>query len=228
MMSQRVAVIALIAGSAVALGTPAVWWATRPAGSAGVPVAEPAAGPSPPPTPAGSSPSPSTVATRPATLPPGPTVDPGQAIPRRLRIPSLGVDAPVDPVGVQPDGSMVVPERTRRVGWYRYGPAPGSAQGSAVVAGHVDSAQEGRGALFRLRSADVGDEVRVALSDGRTVRHRVTGKETIVKRRLPTQRLFTREGPPRLVVITCGGPFVEDLGAYRDNVVIVAEPVRST
>ena len=31
-------------------------------------------------------------------------------------------------------------------------------------------------------------------------------------------------GPARLVLITCGGPFVPALSSYRDNLVVVAVP----
>jgi hypothetical protein len=40
---------------------------------------------------------------------------------------------------------------------------------------------------------------------------------------LPLDRLFARDGPPRLTLITCGGPFLPEFGSYRDNVVVVAE-----
>ena len=39
-------------------------------------------------------------------------------------------------------------------------PAPGDA-GVAVIAGHVDSAAAGPGALYRLERLDVGDRIRV-------------------------------------------------------------------
>jgi hypothetical protein len=50
-------------------------------------------------------------------------------------------------------------------------------------------------------------------------------RELIQKRALPLDALFRRDGPPRLALITCGGPFLPDVGSYRDNVVVVAEPV---
>jgi hypothetical protein len=42
---------------------------------------------------------------------------------------------------------------------------------------------------------------------------------------LPLDALFRRDGPPRLTLVTCGGPFLPEVGGYRDNVVVVAEPV---
>ena len=59
----------------------------------------------------------------------------------------------------------------------------------------------------------------------RNLPYRVVGKQTIVKQRLPVEELFARDGAPRLVIITCGGPFIPELSSYRDNLVVVAVPV---
>jgi hypothetical protein len=37
--------------------------------------------------------------------------------------------------------------------------------------------------------------------------------------------VYSLRGRPRLVLVTCGGPFIESQGHYRDNVVLVAVPV---
>jgi len=92
----------------------------------------------------------------------------------------------------------------------------------------VDSARQGRGALFDLRSLAVGAGIDLVTESGRAFRYRVTGRETVVKRRLPAERLFDRDGAPRLVVITCGGPFDRATSSYRDNLVVAADPVGAT
>ncbi|WP_088320347.1 class F sortase [Kineosporia sp. R_H_3] len=214
----------------LAVAAPLGWWLTRPSSAEGVAVTSvgapspSASSPSAPASPSASSARPAVpqVTARPATPADGsrPTTNPVS-----ISIPGIDVRAAVDPVGVEKDGSMVIPRSVDRVGWYRYGPPPGSDAGAAVVAGHVDSKAQGPGALFRLREVGVGDRVDVRLADGRTVRYEVVGKETLVKKRLPTERLFARDGAPRLVLITCGGPFVPELSSYRDNLVVVAEPV---
>ena len=44
-----------------------------------------------------------------------------------------------------------VPPSVDRVGWYRFGPGMSADQGSIVIAGHVDSAEQGKGdALQRI------------------------------------------------------------------------------
>jgi sortase (surface protein transpeptidase) len=223
----------------VAVAAPLGWWLTRPSASEGVSVTSVGAVPSssapssegPSSAPASQEPS-SASTTKPAvpkvTARPATPADEAPEAPTNpvsLSIPAIDVRAAVDPVGVQKDGSMVIPRSVDRVGWYRYGPPPGARAGAAVVAGHVDSKAQGPGAMFRLRDIGVGDRVDVRLADGRTVRYEVVGKETLVKKRLPTERLFARDGAPRLVLITCGGPFIPELSSYRDNLVVVAEPV---
>jgi hypothetical protein len=143
----------------------------------------------------------------------------------RLAVPDVGIDAPVDPVGVTRDGRMRLPDDVDRVGWYRFGPAPGRPQGSAVLAGHVDSWDQGLGALSRLRSVEPGRRIAVTDAAGRVTRWQVVTRRLVVKQHLPLARLFTRSGPPRLVLLTCGGPFDERLRSYRDNLVVVAVPV---
>jgi hypothetical protein len=211
----------LALGLTLAIGTPTAWALTRPEPTAGVPVAAALAAPAS--TPAASSIAPD-VAPAVTARPAAPVAAPAVVPPVRLSVPARGIDAPVDPVGVEPAGEMTLPEDVDRVGWYRFGPTPGAAEGAAVVAGHVDDAEQGLGALAPLRETEPGDEVVVEAADGSTTRWTVTSRDTIDKPGVPLGDLFARTGAPRLVLITCGGPFDAELRSYRDNVVVVAEP----
>jgi hypothetical protein len=167
--------------------------------------------------PAATSTAPDTVAT---TVPPPPL--PGPLVtPTRLRVAAIGLDAPVVPVGLRPDGQMEVPSATA-VGWYRLGPVPG-ATGSSVLAAHVDYAGQ-RGAFFDLRSVPVGAEVLVD-GDGATRRFVVSSREQVAKADVALDRYFTAEGPARLTLITCGGAFDRGVGHYVDNVIVTADLV---
>lgn len=145
--------------------------------------------------------------------------------PLRLEVAAVGIDAAVVPVGIDPDGLMTVPEDVRTVGWYRWGGAPSSQLGTTVLAGHVDDRVQGRGAFFDLRVTEVGDEVTVTDQDGATTTWRVTGRRTYDKASLPVDQLYRRDGPPRLVLITCGGEFDRAARSYESNVVVEAEPL---
>jgi hypothetical protein len=217
----RPAVATAVLGVALAVAAPTTWGLTRPEPTAGAPVTQALGAPS----------SPGVAAVEPGDLPivaarpAAPATAAQLPAPVHLAVPARGVDAVVEAVGVQPDGQMALPDDVDRVGWYRFGPAPG-ADGSAVIAGHVDDREQGLGALAPLREAEVGDEVVVTDSAGTGTRWRVLSRELIQKQVLPLDRLFAREGPPRLTLITCGGPFLAEFGSYRDNVVVVTEPLR--
>lgn len=144
--------------------------------------------------------------------------------PERLSVPSLGIDAAVDPVGVRADRTVDIPDDAYRVGWYRFGSVPGEKRGSAVVVGHVDSRTQGRGALYPLRAVALGARITVAMADGQRLAYRVVSRELIGKRGLPATELFARTGPPRLTIITCGGPYDAARGGYQDNLVVTAVP----
>ena len=146
-----------------------------------------------------------------------------QIRPIGVRIDRLGVSAAVIPVGVDTAGNVVVPASVDTVGWYRYGPALG-APGSMVIAGHVDSAQQGDGAFARLRELIPGDHVEVTGTDGHTATFHIIGREEYPKATIRLDRYFTTTGAPRLTLITCGGPFNRSTGHYRDNVVVTALP----
>jgi sortase (surface protein transpeptidase) len=164
------------------------------------------------------------IARRPASLESVQAQAAAQSVPVRLRVPSVDLDAPLDQVGVRDDGLMEIPDDGDRAGWYRYGPTPGDAEGSAVLAGHVDT-QEGLGAMAALMDVPMDAEVEVEMDDGSVLRYRVIGRETIEKDELPVDELFDRSGPARLTLVTCGGPWRYEASSYRDNVVVVAVPV---
>jgi LPXTG-site transpeptidase (sortase) family protein len=144
-------------------------------------------------------------------------------LPTRLEIPALGVDAPIEPYGVnRRSGQMDVPRNVTDVAWYKHGPAPGES-GSAVLAAHVDLSDQGRGVFFGLRRLELGDTVTVSFSDGGAQEFQVIGRATYHKSDLPLESIFSSEGSPVLTLVTCGGAFSG--GNYDSNVVVYAVPV---
>jgi len=143
--------------------------------------------------------------------------------PERLDIASVGIDTPLTPVGVSPDGQMALPPNPEVLGWYRFGPSPGDGTGSAVVAGHLDSKRYGLGPLVGLREVDAGDPVGVTRSDGTRRSFTVVEVRRYAKQALPDS-LFARTGPGRLQIVTCGGAYLPDKGGYQENIVVTAAP----
>jgi hypothetical protein len=136
--------------------------------------------------------------------------------PVRIELPTLGVGAPVVPVAVGRDGALAVPEDPRVVGWWAGG-------GDALVLdGHVDTAAQGPGALFRLVDLATGDAVTLTGADGAARRFMVTDVRAYPKPQLPPEVFHPAS---RLVIITCGGHFDRRTLQYVDNIVAFADPV---
>jgi hypothetical protein len=144
--------------------------------------------------------------------------------PALLALPG-GRSATVLDSGVHTDGSLVIPDDPSTVGWWNGGALAGDAFGSVVVAGHVDSARYGLGAMAQLKTLKAGDVVELRTA-GHSQRYRVS-----VRKELPQAELagrtdaFRQDIPPRLVLITCGGAFNPDRHRYQDNLIIFADPV---
>ena len=119
---------------------------------------------------------------------------------------------------------MVIPAARMSAGWYRYGSAPEDPEGNTVIAGHV-ATPDGPGALAPLKKAKPGMRVTVTTADGEEYEYEITGREAIVKKALPVDEIFARDGRPVLVLITCGGEYIRELRSHRDNIVVTAVPV---
>ena len=146
----------------------------------------------------------------------------GGSRPTSVRLARLGVQARLRTVSIDADHTNLhVPDDIRTAGWWADGSWPGAKTGATLIAGHVDSARRGAGAFYPLTRARRGDAVELRTADGRTRRYRVTRVQRVRKDRLPSS-IFSRQGAPRLVLVTCGGPFAD--GHYRDNVIVTAVP----
>jgi len=155
--------------------------------------------------------------TRPAPIPSAvPT-------PTQLALPRQHVQAAVLPVGVTPSRGLDLPPNPDTVGWWAGGAAPGQTAGSAVLAGHLDAAGYGAGALAALLRVGVGDPVLIRDTAGHVLRYQVTARMAYPKAALPGS-VFRSNGPATLTLVTCGGPFDSSTHHYRDNIVVSAAP----
>lgn len=133
-----------------------------------------------------------------------------------------GVTAEVVPVGVLPTGALQIPDDPSRVGWWAAGASPGQAEGTVLLAGHMDGVRRG-GAMSVLLDVTEGETVSVLDGYGHSHDFTIVAR-TVMSREALDPALFTTGGPHRLVLITCGGTFDEATGAYTENIVVVAEP----
>jgi hypothetical protein len=213
--SGRVRHVLLVGAGVVLVGSGVAFVRTPPRADApdiGPPVAAAVGSPSAA-APAGPAGAPTPVAA-PLAVPPPVTVS----------LPGTPGPVPLVPVGVLGSGALQLPERPTVLGWYAAGAVPGGTAGTAVIAGHVDSARYGAGPLRGLLDVQEGDIVEVTDAGGAVHRYAVASRTSMAKPGLPPE-LFRVDGPARLALITCGGAFDRRMGNYADNVVVLADPV---
>lgn len=142
---------------------------------------------------------------------------PANEPPVEVSIPSIELDSPVVPVGINRKGEMDVPDgATKDVGWYAKGTMPGD-EGSAVFAAHVYAA------FNKLHKVQVGSDIYVTRADGETLRFVVKKTKTFKLKDLSSKELFKAEGGKYLHLITCAG---KPTGStYTHRLVVFAELV---
>jgi len=144
--------------------------------------------------------------------------------PRLIRLP-IGRCVQVQPVGTTSNGLLDVPADVDVAGWWEGGSWLGDPFGSMLVAAHVDSATEGLGPFASLLTARPGERVRVwggglrRTFEVRTRRLRPHGSIA------PRSWLHSHQGPARLTLVTCAGPYDPDYGGHQNLAVIVAFPI---
>ncbi|MFD8725513.1 class F sortase [Streptomyces sp. NPDC059629] len=146
------------------------------------------------------------------------------ALPERIDIPDLSVQAPVVARGLDREGGIDPPpfDQPGVVGWYGSGTEPGAA-GTALLVGHVDT--ETRPAVFyKLSALHPGETIRVVRADGTVAEFTVDDVQVLPRDHFDAQQAYgTREsGRAELRLITCGGTFDRTAHSYTANVVVSA------
>lgn len=123
--------------------------------------------------------------------------------PQRITVKSLGVDAPVIALGLAPDGSQAVPETLHETAWWELGSRPGQS-GNGVIVGHA--ASKGVGVFDDLKDLKTGDRITVVGTSGKA-RFEVTEtyEKPVSEFAEVSDDVYRTEGPPGLVLMTCGG-----------------------
>jgi sortase (surface protein transpeptidase) len=90
-----------------------------------------------------------------------------------------------------------------------------------VIVGHLDSL-DGPDVFAQVPNLAAGDAIVVRDRSGEYHRYSVVGLTRVEKANFPTADVYGPAPRPVLVLITCGGPYDQALGHYRDNVLVYA------
>ncbi|MUK02715.1 class F sortase [Vibrio cholerae] len=176
-----------------------------------------AASPTAPPTAAPSSAPPAAA----PVAPEQPAVLPAST-PVTLEIPSIGVNTDLLSLGLRENKSLEVPPDGpgAPASWYDQSPTPGD-RGPAVMLGHVNATDGGKGVFADLRALDAGDRINVAREDGTTAVFEFQRGEQYQKDDFPTLTVYGNTPGSELRLITCDG-YNADTGEFDDNYVVYA------
>ncbi len=145
--------------------------------------------------------------------------------PAYLNIPTLGVLAKVEHVGVDANNNMDIPEDPFNAAWYKFGTIPGK-QGNAVMDGHLDWYGIKEAIFYYLDKLKVGD--RVYVRDDRGVDHAfaVTKQVVCIYNKCPLQDVFGATSATRLNLITCAGTFNRSQQNYDQRLVVFTDALQ--
>lgn len=146
--------------------------------------------------------------------------------PTVIRIPSLGIDAPVMGLGLTKGRELGTPpvDKPKLVGWYEGGATPGET-GTAIAVGHRDT-RTGPAVFAALGQVKPGKVIEAVRADGRTAVYTVDRVKIFDKAGFPDKEVYGQARRPELRVITCGGLFTRRTG-YTSNVVVFAHLTRT-
>jgi len=160
------------------------------------------------------------------------TATPYDGAVERMTIPSLGVDYPIEQIGLLPNNALDTPhDALGKIGWYYIYTKPGFG-GNAVFSAHVNYDFK-QGPFANLAKVQAGDEIVVRMDDGTDYTYRVFRKQRYDVNNMPMAELIWPSDRPAdkewITLITCGGNFVptqsNGLGEYTQRDVVVAERV---
>lgn len=153
----------------------------------------------------------------PPSIHPAPSmITPGSPYPARLIVPSIGLNVPIQGVGVNSAGEMAVPSGgSGAVGWYQGGTIPGHG-GTAVLDAHVFAA------FSKLNKLAVGSDIYVQTKGGEELHFVVRAAQTYALSEISSNMLFGSDGSSRLNLITCAGKLTADHSTYDHRLVVYA------
>lgn len=134
-----------------------------------------------------------------------------------MRIPAIGVQAPVVSLESTEDRVLIPPRDPGLVGWWSQGAAPGDAEGSALMVGH--SVSTGGGVFDNVTELSAGDTIEVDDLTYEVQSVEVMSKADLSRR---AEELFDQSvSGGRLVVVTCED---WDGETWQSNAVAIATP----
>ncbi|OMF68254.1 class F sortase [Paenibacillus glucanolyticus] len=143
---------------------------------------------------------------------------PAFIIPNKIWIPSIGLEASVQPVGLLENGQMEAPVSSNVAGVFIDGVLPGQ-QGNAIIAGHVDN-YTGPAIFYPLKKVKPGAPVVLSDKEGNYLVFKVVAVESYATAEAPIERIFGDSDIEQLNLITCTGRYNREKKEHEKRLVV--------
>lgn len=142
--------------------------------------------------------------------------------PKKIIIPSLGIDNYIQNVGVDQNHEIAVPNNTHLAGWFVDSVRPGD-KGLSIIDGHLNGRQRD-GVFANLENIQEGAEISVAFGDNSTRQFRVA-KVVTVDTDKAAEVLFSQDpgATHQLNLVTCGGNFDREARLYDKRIIVISQ-----
>lgn len=141
--------------------------------------------------------------------------------PIRLKIPVIRINVKIEYVGLTSAGAMGVPKNIKDVAWFNLGVLPG-ADGSAVIAGHLDGKNGQKAVFYNLKKLKKGDQLFVEDSLGKIITF-VVRETRIYDSEASVPEIFSSSEGQHLNLITCAGNWNKSQKRYTQRLVVFTD-----
>lgn len=147
-------------------------------------------------------------------------------LPARLTIETVGVNAPIIPVGLTKDGDMDAPNNVTDIGWYNQSAKAGEGRYSILLDGHHGVNE--RAVFEHLKKVKVGETILLTTDKGTVLTFEIREIETTPYQEVDMKRALMpyKKGGQSMTIITCEGEYSQTKKTYDNRTVVYAERVK--
>ncbi|MCA9347975.1 class F sortase [Candidatus Saccharibacteria bacterium] len=145
--------------------------------------------------------------------------------PKKIIMPSIGVDSFIQQVGVDQNDEVAVPNNVHLAGWYVESARPGR-QGLSIIDGHVNG-RTAEGVFRNLEKLVKDDEVGIEFGNGEIKNFKVI--ETHRAKVDEAASILFSQKPKvysQLNLITCVGEFDRETRRYQERLIVYTELIQ--
>lgn len=159
-------------------------------------------------------------------IPPSVVVEthPEELLPAYLLIPSIEVNAAVEPVGLTDKGAVGVPTEPGLLGWFDKSVAPGD-YGSAIIDGHRGWRDDVSAVFDHLDEVVIDDTVIVINNKGEVLPFVVYDIKTYLPNENPPEVFKSSDDTAFLNLITCNGEWDAEAGTATKRLVVFTKRI---